>query len=90
MFQFRGKRIPERMMPDIERYVKHGEIPGDFLQAVICNDLQEAVAIADDESLDSLPAYAKYFYNEVPSPAWGSHEKMIAWADNGGLLGWEG
>lgn len=71
--------IPSRMMPAIKRYVEEHRIPGDFLQAVICNDLVEAFAKADDENARNLRAFVSYFYNEVPSPCWGSKKKMRDW-----------
>lgn len=73
--------IPDRMMPALERYINNGEIPGDFLQAVICNDLKEAVARADGENLRNLPAYIMYLYNDAPGACWGSRDKMEAWAE---------
>ena len=77
------------MMPGIGRYVKHGVIPGNFLQAIICNDLKNSFMFADDENVENIAAYVGYFYNEVPANAWGSHETMLKWADDGGLLGGE-
>lgn len=71
--------IPERMMPAIQRYVKNHVKPGAFLQAVIRNDLFDAIGFADEENLKNLPAYAAYFYNETPSDCWGSREKMEKW-----------
>lgn len=81
MYKFREWYIPERMMDGIERYVNEGILPGDFLQAIISNDLREACSRADDENLGQIPAYVAYFYNKVPSPCWGSPEKMKAWAN---------
>ena len=77
--EFQGFYIPERMMGGIKRYITHGIPPGSFLTAIICNNLTEAVARADDENMQNLPAYANYFYWEVPGNAWGSKEKMDAW-----------
>ena len=71
--------IPERMLPALNRYVKHGIVPGSFLYAVLCNDLKEAVACADDENIQQLPEYVRYLYNNVPSPCWGSVERVNAW-----------
>lgn len=71
--------IPERMMPSIRRYIDHGVKPCDFLTAVICNDLKEAVGRADDENIGALPAYVRYFYNDAPSNCWGSPETMREW-----------
>ena len=78
-YHFRKYFIPDRMMAGIKRYVEEGIEPGHFLQAVICNDLAEAVSRADDENLDNLAAYVVYFYNKVPSNLWGSKEKMDKW-----------
>ena len=76
---FRDFYIPEYMMEGIRRYIDHGQRPGRFLTAVICNDLREACAMADDVNIRNLPAYVAYFYNEAPSPCWGSREKMDEW-----------
>ncbi len=78
-YTFRNFYIPERMMPALKNYTEHGEIPGDFLQAVISNDLSGAVGRADEENLANLPAFVAYLYNEVPAGAWGSREKMYKW-----------
>lgn len=87
MYRIRGKYIPERMMGGIERYVEHGIIPGEFLQAIICNDLQEAFRRADDENFENIAAFVGYFYNKVPASAWGSYEEMTQWSEKGGLKG---
>lgn len=71
--------IPERMRGGIERYLKHGIRPGDFLCAVIQNSLSEACKYADSENLQNIPAYVDYFYNEAPLICWGSKEKMEKW-----------
>jgi hypothetical protein len=78
-YRFRDFYIPLRMMGAIECYVNQGIQPGNFLTAVICNDLQEAVGRADEENMENLPAYVHYFYNEAPGQCWGSREKMVAW-----------
>ena len=74
-----GYYLPERMMGGIRRYVDQGIKPGNFLFAVICNDLKGAVGYADAENLANLPAFVSYFYNDAPSPCWGSPEKATAW-----------
>ena len=80
-YTFRKFYIPSRMMGGIKRYIDHGVVPGDFLQAVICNDLQEACGRADEENLRNIPAYIGYFYNEAPAGCWGSKEIMQDWID---------
>lgn len=79
MYKFRKFYIPDRMMDGIIRYIDDRKPPGDFLTAVICNDLKEAVARADDENLKNLPAFTGYFYNEAPAACQGSKKKMQAW-----------
>lgn len=79
MYRFNQYYIPERMMGGIIRYIEDGIIPGGFLQAVVSNDLKEAVGRADEENMANLPAYVAYFYNEAPSQCWGSEEKMLRW-----------
>jgi hypothetical protein len=74
--------IPERMRGSITRYIEDRAIPGDFLQAVICNNLSEAVGRADDENIRNLPAYVNFFYNHAPFQCWGSSEKMVKWLGN--------
>ena len=81
MYTFRGWHISDRMMPGLKRWIEHGTLPGDFLQAVLRNDFREVCAKADEENLQNLPAYAAYLYNEAPSDCWGSREKMIAWIE---------
>ena len=78
-YRFQNFYIPLHMMGAIERYVNQGIPPGDFLTAVICNDLFGAVGRADEENMANLPAYVSYFYNEVPNGCCGSKERMAAW-----------
>jgi len=79
MYTFKGFHIPKRMMGGITRYIENGIPPGDFLTAIICNDLAQAVSRADDENIANIPAYVGYFHNEAPSGCWGSYEKMGIW-----------
>jgi hypothetical protein len=76
-----GTWISPDMLAAIKRYTERRIPPGDFLQAVICNDLTGAVGMADDDNLLNLPAFVHYFYNEAPSNCWGSKEKMKAWLE---------
>ena len=63
----------------IDRYVSDGVPTGGFLQAVLENNLFEAVGRADHSSLANLQAICRYVYNEVPAPCWGSPGKVDAW-----------
>ena len=81
IYRFREFYIPARMMEGLKRYIENKVPPGDFLSAVICNDLKEAIGRADDENLRNLPAYVAYLYNEAPSSCWGSKKKMDKWLE---------
>ncbi len=72
-------KIPEHCQDAMRRYIELGEIPEEFLQAVICNDLVESFKLADDINCLRMKDYASFLYWEIPSNAWGSKEKMEAW-----------
>jgi hypothetical protein len=79
-YTFHGVSIPDYMAGGLERWIEHGIPPGDFLWAVLTNDLREAIGRADDTNIHALPAYVAYLYNAAPSQCWGSQERCIAWA----------
>ena len=72
-------RLPEHMREAARAYVEHGRPPGDFLTAVLCNNLVEAAGRADEENQRALFAWAGWLHNEVPMDAWGSPEKVREW-----------
>ena len=78
-YSFNGMHIRSDMMEAIRRYVDGHVQPGDFLTAVICNDLTAAIQRADDENIQNLPAFVAYFYNKAPAVCWGSRETMQEW-----------
>ena len=71
--------IPEHIRGGIERYLTELRAPGDFLTAVITNDLRNAFARADEDSLKALRLLNRWFYNRAPSCAHGSHDAMRRW-----------
>ena len=73
--------IPEYMRDGILRYINQHVKPGDFLTAVICNDLKKAVWHADGTNSNLLKNYVQFFYNYAPGGCWGSEEKMNAWLE---------
>lgn len=83
MYKFREFCIPERMMGGMKRYVNDKVKPGNFLTAVIQNDLCGALGQADDENMRNLPAFVGWLYNEAPMACWGSKERMHNWLKGG-------
>ena len=71
--------IPGHMAGAVKRYILQGIPPGSFLTAVLCNDLREAFARADDENAAAMHGWVKFFYNYAPTGCWGSPENYSAW-----------
>ena len=83
----RWGNIPERMHGGITRYVENGIPPGDFLKAILSNDLIEACNRGDDENLKLIHDYAKLLWNQCPPTCWGSPDKYRYWINRGGIAG---
>ena len=77
MFDY--SKLPKRLRGGIQRYIDRGIPPGDFLTAVIQNNLKESVGRADDDMIKELPAIVGWFYWEAPAICWGSKENMKKW-----------
>ena len=71
--------LPEDIRGAVKRYIEDHIKPGDFLQAVICNNLKEAFQKADDININRMFDIVKFFYWEAPGNCWGSSKKMEAW-----------
>lgn len=72
-------RVPEHCRPGLIDYLVEGRPPGDFLRAVLENDLKDACGRADHINLRALPEYVRFLYNHAPAPSWGSPEKVQQW-----------
>jgi hypothetical protein len=86
-YQFNEFVIPEYMQGGLQMYINDGIPPGDFLTAVICNDLSAAIGRADNVNIRNMPAYVNFFYNYAPSNCWGSKKMFKSWVKTGGLNG---
>ena len=70
---------PPEVVESLLRYW-HRRIPtGDFLRAVLENDLRDACGRADDTNIRHLPGIVSFCWWQLPSPAWGSPSKVAAW-----------
>lgn len=74
--------IPVHMHGGLERYLEAGILPGDFLTAVLENNLKEACGRADSINAQYLVQYVTYLYNYAPGASWGSPEKVQKWVDS--------
>ena len=70
---------PPDAIAALRLYVNRGIDPGDFLRAVLANDLTEAFGRADENNLDALPHIVAFVYAKVPVAACRSYERVAAW-----------
>ena len=71
--------VHPRIQAAIERYVRDRIKPGSFLLAVFQNDLQDAIACGDDESIRNLADIVNEVYCRQPPDCCGSREAVQAW-----------
>lgn len=87
---YQGRRdcppIPPAVYASLRRYVDEKIATGDFLRAVIENDMAEAIGRADPQSLAALPNIVLFLYNEAPAPCWGSKLRRLQWLNDQAAL----
>lgn len=71
--------IPEHMHGAVLRYLTDGIEPGDFLSAVLGNDLKGAVFGADYLNKAALCNWAEFVTWHMPSDSQGSRDKQSNW-----------
>ena len=82
--------VPPRYRGGLDRWITEGIVPGQFLQALLRNDLMEAALRADDA--DGLPGWQirpiiLFLQNNAPHDCYGSLAVCASWAAAGGLEG---
>lgn len=65
----------------LDAYANDGQPPGDFIYAVVSNNLKEAYRTADDENLIDMQEIVSYMYNDMPAGCQGSPEKVRCWLE---------
>jgi hypothetical protein len=75
--------IPKETKEAIERYVNAGLDPGDFLQAIMSNDLMGACKLADEHNLRAIVAIAQHVYSNVPMNCHGTKDIVRLWIELG-------
>ena len=71
----------QKMVLGLQMYLQTGRLPGDFLQALISNNLFDAMVRADDTNHGLLREWSQWMHCEFPPQAWGSREKMLAYSE---------
>lgn len=74
-------RIRPNMLDSLYRYIEDGCPTGDFLRAVLSNDLKESFGRADEQNRETLFDIVSFLYNEAPAPCWGSPDLVKAWLE---------
>jgi hypothetical protein len=72
---------PGIRMTGISGYLLKGIDPGDFLVAVLANDLRAAVQRADPINLHALTAHVDFLCTSAPAGAWGSYAHVQGWVE---------
>ena len=77
----RYRLIRPEIVAAINRYALQHQPVGDFLTAVLTNDLKGAFGRADENNRENLHEIVGYVYNEIPSVCQGSAAKYKAWTE---------
>lgn len=80
--------IPNDLHASLTHYTHDGVPTGDFLRAVLANDLQGAIARGDIENIAILPAIVQFVYHEVPANICGSYEAVAKHISACGATRW--
>jgi hypothetical protein len=72
-------KVSEDTLESFSRYVYHKIPMGDFLTAVLSNDLKESFYRADYINQNNMFGIVSFCYNELPAICWGSHERIEGW-----------
>jgi len=87
------KKIPPSVLHAIQRYVATGTGTGHFVEAVMRNDLFDAMACADAGSLAAFREIIWYVYGELDGRCWGPKRVKSAevekWREQQGTVGME-
>jgi hypothetical protein len=74
-----GLEIPEHTQQSIQNYLLRGYNPGGFVTAILANDLDRAVSVADTVNRQMFWAIARWVQTRCPDSARGSYEAVEAW-----------
>lgn len=72
-------KLTQEEIAPLRRYIDNKILPGSFLEAVLRNNLKEAMGRADSRNRRRVFEYVEYLYNYAPAICWGSDEKYEAW-----------
>ena len=85
----RAQWVPENIHAGLVQWVRVARRAGDFLDAVLRNDLRETLFRADLGNRQGLHATCIWLFNFAPAKCSGSYELVEAWNNLGGMAGLE-
>jgi len=71
--------IPDHILESLEMYAEERRPVGDFLKAVLSNDLYGAVGRADPICMACLKKIVTYINCKLPGGCWGSPQHYKDW-----------
>lgn len=72
-------KVPEHILPGLDKYVEDRCQPSGFLIAVLSNNLSESFGRANEFNRVAMFDIVNYIYNCLPSNCWGSPERVQKW-----------
>ena len=79
--------VPDRIAAIFARYLERGTPPGSWAEAVLHNDLTNAIMLGDTEARAAVPGVVLALYDSAPVWAWGHPDRVRSWRGIGGLRG---
>lgn len=73
--------VPVNLRHGIQKYIEHGIPPGNFLEAVLCNDLKGACFSGDPFTVKYLPTLVRWLWNYAPLNCHGADHKVRTWIE---------
>lgn len=71
--------VPVDNRRELLNYLMYGQPPGDFIGAIVSNDLMGAMRGADSFNITRLFDYCNFLYNFAPGESYGSVAKRDEW-----------
>lgn len=75
---FFERGLPSYMWSGVEKWLRYGVQPGNFLSSVISNNLKMSFIHADGTNQIMMYTWVQFFYNTIDGRAWG-HDALTTW-----------
>ena len=72
-------KLPGNLGEGMRRYLERGVAPGDFMMAVLCNDLIRAVYHADDDNIHQFKNIVTWLMAHAHVDSYGDPAKVAKW-----------